>query len=205
MSRYFFHGTKLSELEQLMMLVPNFTQRRKGVIVMEDKQALKGDHGNRQHHKKCIAKNCNQLLENDFLKFRHHKLDKRLEKMMSNWNGDFFLTPSHRYRFLRYYRETFSNQSCAALYLLSADEILWFRSYSHIFVDEIVVNSILLRGISTDGYALYQTAKTITTGKQHIYINEIADDQLIGDFAFKAIIFGILLARYGEEVLNIRG
>lgn len=95
---------------------------------------------------------------------------------MGGWEENCFQTPSHRHRFLRYYRETFSNQSCAALYLLSADEILWYRAYGHIFTDEISVKNIPLQGISTDGYALYQTAKTITTGKKHIYINEIADD-----------------------------
>lgn len=36
----------------------------------------------------------------------------------------------------------------------------------------------------------------------HIYINEIADDKLIGDFAFRAIILGMLIARHGADILN---
>ena len=36
MSRYFLYGTRFSEFEQMMMLVPNFTQRKKGLIIMEN-------------------------------------------------------------------------------------------------------------------------------------------------------------------------
>ncbi|MPM99895.1 hypothetical protein SDC9_147090 [bioreactor metagenome] len=60
---------------------------------------------------------------------------------------------------------------------------------------------IPLRGISTDGYALYQTARTIATGKEYIHINEIADEQLIGNFAFRAIIHSILIARNGNHLI----
>lgn len=37
MSKFFMYGTDLHELEQLMMLVPNFTPRRSGVIVMKER------------------------------------------------------------------------------------------------------------------------------------------------------------------------
>lgn len=198
MSRYFFYGTKLSEFEQMMMLVPNFKPRMKGVIVIESAQVLNEDISNM-----LVGKTYKQILENNFSKFNNCKLDKRLQKMISYWDGDCFLTLSHRHRFLKYYRETFSNRSCAALYLLSANEILWYRAYSYIFADEISVQNISLQGISTDGYALYKTVKTVTTEKKHIYINEIADEKLIGDFAFKAIIIGMLLARYGMDILNL--
>ena len=36
MSRYFLYGTRFSEFEQMMMLVPNFTPKKKGVIITED-------------------------------------------------------------------------------------------------------------------------------------------------------------------------
>ena len=35
MSKFFMYGTELHELEQLMMLVPNFMPRRSGVIVVK--------------------------------------------------------------------------------------------------------------------------------------------------------------------------
>lgn len=36
MSKFFMYGTELHELEQLMMLVPNFMPRRSGVIVVKE-------------------------------------------------------------------------------------------------------------------------------------------------------------------------
>ena len=33
MSRYFMYGTSLGGIEQLMMLAPNFPQRRSGIVI----------------------------------------------------------------------------------------------------------------------------------------------------------------------------
>jgi hypothetical protein len=33
MSRYYMYGTSLGGIEQLMMLAPNFTQRRSGIVI----------------------------------------------------------------------------------------------------------------------------------------------------------------------------
>ena len=123
---------------------------------------------------------------------------------MQSLDGDCFLNTNHKQRFTSKYNPHMNQKNCAILYLLSADEDLWQRAYRSIHADRITVTDIPLRGISTDGYAIYQTARTVSTGKKHIYINEIADDQLIGDFAFKAIIVGILVARYGSEVLSLK-
>lgn len=35
MSKLFMYGTRLQEFEQMMMFVPNFTKRGKGVIVLK--------------------------------------------------------------------------------------------------------------------------------------------------------------------------
>ena len=60
-----------------------------------------------------------------------------------------------------------------------------------------------LSGINTEGYALYQTARTICMGREYIKLDEIADKTLIGDRAFKAIINAILISKYGLLVLNL--
>lgn len=36
-----------------------------------------------------------------------------------------------------------------------------------------------LKGINTEGYALYQTARNILLGREYIRIDEIADENLI--------------------------
>jgi len=109
MSRYFMYGTSLGGIEQLMMLAPNFPQRRSGIVI--------------NNHFNC-------------------------EGGIKICNGFNF-------------------------------------------------EDICLKEINTDGYALYQTAKTISTGNECIKINELADKELIDDFIFKAIINSSLINRYG--------
>lgn len=60
-----------------------------------------------------------------------------------------------------------------------------------------------LKQISTNGYALYQTAKIISIGKEYIQINEIADRDLIDDITFKTIINSALIVRYGAGLFLI--
>ncbi|MEG0273382.1 MAG: hypothetical protein RR622_09150 [Hydrogenoanaerobacterium sp.] len=194
MSRYFLYDTRFSEFEQMMMLVPNFIPRKKGLIVMEN-LADESSQG---------STDCKILVKSCFADSRNRYFNKRLQKLMQSVDGDCFLNTNHKQRFMSKYNSYMHKKNCAILYLLSVDEDLWQRSYRSIHADRITLTDISLRGISTDGYAVYQTARTVSTGKEHIYINEIADDQLIGDFAFKAIILGILVARYGGEVLSLR-
>ena len=43
MSRYFMYGTSLGGIEQLMMLVPNFPQRRSGIVINNYFNCQRGD------------------------------------------------------------------------------------------------------------------------------------------------------------------
>ena len=142
-----------------------------------------------------------RLLKNCFGNFRHRYLNKRLQKLIQSFRGEWFLTAAHKQRFMTICKPYTSKKICAVTYLLSADEDLWNRASGHICSGEINLTDIPLRGISTDGYALYQTARTVATGKEHIHINEIADEQLIGNFAFRAIIHGILIAKNGTHLV----
>ena len=70
-------------------------------------------------------------------------------------------------------------------------------------LNEFNFEGICLKDIDTNGYALYQTAKTLSTGKECIRINELADKDLIDDYIFKAIINSGLINRYGAELFLI--
>ena len=48
MSRSFMYGTRLQEMEQMMMSVPNFLPRRKGMIIMGKKMI-----DEKEEFKKC--------------------------------------------------------------------------------------------------------------------------------------------------------
>jgi len=70
-------------------------------------------------------------------------------------------------------------------------------------LDGFGLKEICLRDIDTGGYALYQTAKTLSTGKECIRINELADRELIDDYIFKVIINSALINRYGAGLFLI--
>lgn len=88
----------------------------------------------------------------------------------------------------------------AVLFLITADDRLWDSAKGNIYLDCFDFNRMNLNGINTDGYALYQTARTILLGKEYIRMNEIADKDLIGEDIFKAIINAILISKYGADM-----
>ena len=53
------------------------------------------------------------------------------------------------------------------------------------------------------GYALDQTAKTLSTGKECVRINELAGGELIDNYIFKVIINSALINKYGTELFLI--
>ena len=67
MSKYFMYGTELQELEQLMMLVPNFMPRGSGVIVVKKmygkKENLRCNDCNNYIEGQCAENICNYFTE----------------------------------------------------------------------------------------------------------------------------------------------
>ncbi len=87
--------------------------------------------------------------------------------------------------------------------MFTADERLWKTSEDSIRLNGFNFEGICLIEVNTDGYALYQTAKSISTGKECIRINELTDKDLIDGLIFKAIINSALINRYGAELFLI--
>ncbi|MCI1965082.1 MAG: hypothetical protein LKJ17_02950 [Oscillospiraceae bacterium] len=226
MSKLFMYGTRLQEFEQMMMLVPNFSKRGKGLIVLKGFPFTEEDVSCRfcteypkckNDESKCLVLSerlkanavCYEsIVKNTFKDFKTYNLKKRLSKLILEFNGDFFCDSSHQQRFENIIKTKDrvvknNDQFLATLFLLTADHELWEWSKSHIYLTKVDFKSIHLKGIDTNRYAVYQTAKTIFTGKEYIKLNEIADESLIDEKTFQAIIHAILLAKYGTEILGI--
>jgi len=128
----------------------------------------------------------------------------------SKFSGELFLNHNHKGRFYHLIQkqdidiEDGSPSYLAVIFLLTADEVLWNISEHAVCLNGFDFSNIHLRKISTEGYALYQTAKTIWSGKEYIRISEIADKELIDDTAFKIIINASLIAKYGANVFSIK-
>ncbi|TJX15240.1 hypothetical protein E9840_04050 [Tissierella creatinini] len=139
-----------------------------------------------------------------------YSLKRRLTDLNRTHNGEFFLSPIHESRFntvCRLQNEPFESRATpylATLFLLTANDKLWCAAKDHVYLDSFDFKKMHLNGINTDGYAIYQMAKTLQRGQEYIKLNEISDKHLIGDRAFKAIIHSVLITKYGAAVLQMK-
>ena len=146
MSKYFMYGTELQELEQMMMLVPNFMPRRSGVIIVKKLQ-------NKNESIRCIDCNyfigsqCSKnicscfterleagmicyetIVKNCYKEFKSYHFKRRLARLVRNFDGDIFINPIHRFRFYKVCRiqnvsmENRNPSYLAVLFLLTAEK-----------------------------------------------------------------------------------
>ncbi|MBU5311592.1 hypothetical protein KQI38_06090 [Tissierella carlieri] len=227
MSKLFMYGTSLEGIEQLMVLVPNFQPRRSGIVI-NNYFNCKGGVIDCNCNVINVSNRCNDcgyihsgilfdmdkvgykdLVRECFGKIKSYSLRGRLKLLTNNFKGELFLNNAHKERF---YNELHKQnidindippKYIATLFLLTTDDMLWKALENSVKPNGFDFSHVHLKQISTDGYAIYQTAKTISTGKECIRINEIADEDLINDITFKAIINSALITRYGADVFLI--
>jgi hypothetical protein len=222
------YGTDYQELEQLMMLVPNFMPRRSGVIVVK-KVEKKKELEECQACDYPISDCCNDtpciyfaerlavgmvdyaaIVDNYFKECGSYYLKRRLEALVRQFDGEIFLNPIHRARFYTVCRlqnvsiEERNPAYLATLFLLTADNKLWCAAKEHIYLDSFDFKKMHLNGINTNGYAIYQTARTIYTGREYVKQDEIADKTLIDVQTFKMIVNAMLLSKYGTAMFQVK-
>lgn len=227
MSKLFMYGTPLEGIEQLMIMVPNFQPRGSGIVINNYFNCRGGDEDCRMGVinvddgcSDCISDDLNfkvnvnkkrykDLVIDCFGRIKNKTLRDRLRNLANNFKGEVFLNYQHEERFYNFLQEenwetdNISSRFLAILFLLSADERLWKNSEEILKNNKIDLKKICLKDIDTDGYALYQTVKTLSNGRECIKINELADEELIEDITFKAIINSALINRYGTELFLI--
>lgn len=129
-----------------------------------------------------------------FGKIKNNSLRERLKAPSKNFKGGSILNHRHKERFYKFLQDQdldinyISSRFIAILFIFTADQRLWKASEDSIRLNGFNFEGICLKEINTDGYALYQTAKTISTDKECIKTNELADRDLIYDYILKAII-----------------
>ena len=119
-----------------------------------------------------------------------------------------FKSALHRKNFTGYISpknsDYYSNRSefIAAVFLLSADKLLWERSKSAFSRYSVNFSAIDLSGISTDGYALYKAARAVYNGDSDVSLSELCDWTLIEELTMLTIFAGVMLRRNGIGVLK---
>ena len=96
-----------------------------------------------------------------------------------------------------------SDRNKAALFLLTAYESLWRRMVWKCGNDGFDFQSVRLGGIEPELYSVYQAAKAIAVGCCNITLAVLASPELVTDEAFHLITGALLMAKYGDAVLNL--
>lgn len=217
MTRYFMYGTELQELEQLMMMVPNFMPRRNGMIIVNRcKFKTKGkayclcDCTHKQYVKEGEKKMTHLELAGEiFQNVENTKLNERLIRLREKFIGEVFETNEHVHNFYQECaKRKLSFDNCnekliAVIFIFASTDERLERYYKCILQDEIDLSKADLASISVSDYAVYQAAKTLYTEKTCIYIDELADESLIDDDTFILIVNSFLIVRHGAGILRM--
>ena len=189
-----------------MVMVPNFQPRRSGIVInnyFNCRGGAKDCNCNVINVSKGLD-NCGYIGSNSkvnvdkkkykdlvmecFGEIKNNSLRNRLKELSESFKGEVFLNHRHKERFYNFLQDQdldinyISSRIIAILFLFTGDERLWKASKNSIRLNGFNFEDIFLKEINTDGYALYQTAKAISTGKECIRINELADKDLIDDY-----------------------
>lgn len=97
----------------------------------------------------------------------------------------------------------------AALFLLTSNSFLWNRARYAVWRSRIAFEDFSIRGITEakiDNYAIYKAAKELCAenGEHHIFAQELADETLVGENAFRLIVSAMLIKRYGLAAIKAR-
>lgn len=96
-----------------------------------------------------------------------------------------------------------SNHYLAALYLLTADRVLWNAAKHVIERKEIDFAQIRPKEFTTNGYTVFIVAKDIYDGETHITLKDICDRYLVPDQLFELFVTAIHICRLGYTYIGI--
>ena len=149
--------------------------------------------------------NLSEFVQDCFASSAELQLQERMRQQFGERTTQFFRSDAHRRRWT-HWRELcwrLSDRNKAALFLLTAYESLWRRMIWKCGNDGFDFQAVHLRGIKPELYSVYQAAKAIAAGSSNITLADLASPELVTDEAFQLIICALLIAKYGDMVLNL--
>ena len=147
----------------------------------------------------------NEFVRDCFAPYVEPQLQMRMRQQFREEKSQFFLSDSHRRRWTHWRALCWrlSDRNKAALYLLTVYESLWRRMVWKCGNDGFDFQAVHLSGIRPELYSVYQAAKAIAVGSSNITLADLASPELVTDEAFQLIICALLMAKYGEVILNL--
>ena len=232
MTKYFLRDTPLEEYERLMMAPPHPMRQTRVTVTLEPlPQAAKfyDCHGCLAfQRKRCTARHCawiKERLENQHIGYRilvlqqirtlrFNELTKRVQNLHIHNRGCSFSSPAHEYRIHKQLHapgdmgaRKITSRWLSTVFLLASSDQLWERStlgncWNISCPSQLKKN---VGALSLQDYALYQAAKTFQTGNQHITYTDLIDPELVDDSTLRLIVDAMMILRYGDAVLPMRG
>lgn len=223
MPYYFMRDTPLQALEQLMMSQPGQKPRGGGIyrspfrytpedVACEYCQNYVRKHPCRLCECTCLEERIeagvlelNAFMRDCFTPSMGPQFRKRMHQQFRERKPQFFLSDAHRRRWTHWRERCWrlSDRNKAALFLLTAYESLWRRMVWKCGNDGFDFQSVRLGGIDPELYSVYQAAKAIAVGCCNITLADLASPELVTDVAFHLITGALLMAKYGDVVLNL--
>ena len=223
MPRYFMRDTPLRAMERMMMSQPGHKPRGGGMYRSQFHYTLRDVEceycQNYVRKNPCLLCECtcleerieagvlelNEFVRDCFAPSMELQLQKRMRQQFKDRKFRFFLSDIHRRRWTHWKSLCWhlSDRNKAALFLLTAYESLWRRMIWKCGNDGFDFQAVDLRGIRPELYSVYQAAKAIVVGSSNITLADLASPELVTDEAFQLIICALLMAKYGDVVLNL--
>jgi hypothetical protein len=211
-------GTPLAGTEVMMTRPPNYRPKGGGILRertrspddclcrysrKEEKakrlcrETVRGSRFGEQPAAGCptIGELAERLIREIFVK----RLAVRTSRLFPPWTADLFRDEAHRKRINSTAATTIrgSPPFTAAVFLLSADPLLWKKSRQALRGGAVDFGRINHSGISAAAYALLRTAKDLYHGGCRITVEELCDARVTGDRLFCLILGAFVIRRYG--------
>ena len=223
MSRYFMRDTPLWAMGRMMMSQHGHKPRRGGMYrsqfhyTPEDVECEYCQNYVRKNP--CLLCECtcleerieagvlnlSEFVRDCFVPTMEPQLQERMYQQFRERKSRFFLSDSHRRRWTHWRSLCWrlSDRNKAALFLLTAYDSLWRSMIWKCGNDGFDFQAVHLRWIEPELYSVYQAAKAIAVGSSNITLADLASPELVTDEAFQLIICALLMAKYGDVVLNL--
>lgn len=215
MASKFMSGETFAEMEKQMQQIPGFRPRKSGISVSRlayDGRQTKEQAGcgRESDASSCEAQEEVRECFSDLLGHFTEEVDftpfsDRVAQFEDS-QAEAYRDAGHEERFrIRWQaREKVPDESamCAALYLLTADRMLWEMAEDSVKPGLIDFSQIHIRGTGLDGYVLFHSAKDLYKGTNRLTLSELTDPELISDMTFWTVINAFLIRRYGAGMLS---
>ena len=153
--------------------------------------------------------NYSEIVDCVISRMQMEHLKKRVDEIFCEVDKELiFRNPKHRNDFYsllmgkRAKTLQYAPGYAAAVFLLSADGILWEKIRKNVLDTGIYFDRVRLGGVTLEHYILFHAAKDVYSGTKHIRLSELTDRELIPDEILCLIVNAFVIEKCGVEIIK---